>query len=303
MAKHRVAVIGCTGVGTRHASGLVGLPHADLVAACDLSQEVLNEFKKHWQDTWPDIVLYKDHRDLLEKENLDIVTVATSDHRHADLVVDAAAAGVRGIFCEKPMATNLTDADRMLAAVEQHHTILSIDHTRRWLPLWRHTREMVARGDIGPVQYLVGTLNGPRAMLFRNGTHLIDAICYFAAADPEWVVAELEAGYIERELLDLKQLLYRAPMSTLRENPPALALPFADEGIWLGDVSARDSDTCRSEGAHLAAVPCHVDGAAGSFDETLRDEIPGNAFTAEPVPSQCQSSAPIADRVLPAACG
>ena len=195
MAKHRVAVIGCTGVGTRHASGLVGLPHADLVAACDLSQEVLNEFKKHWQDTWPDIVLYKDHRDLLEKENLDIVTVATSDHRHADLVVDAAAAGVRGIFCEKPMATNLADADRMLAAVERHHTILSIDHTRRWLPLWRHTWEMVTRGEIGPVQYLVGTLNGPRAMLFRNGTHLIDAICYFAAADPEWVVAELEAGY------------------------------------------------------------------------------------------------------------
>ena len=133
---------------------------------------------------------------MLAKENLDIVTVATSDHRHADLVVNAANAGAKGVFCEKPMATSLTDADRMLEAVERNGTILSIDHTRRWQPLWRHTKEeIVGAGEIGEVKYIIGTLNGARAMLFRNGTHLIDAICYYADSDPEWVIAELEEGY------------------------------------------------------------------------------------------------------------
>jgi predicted dehydrogenase len=133
---------------------------------------------------------------MLAAENLDVVTVATSDHRHADLVVDAANAGVKGIFCEKPMATNIQDADRMLHATEQNGTILSIDHTRRWQPLWRRTREeIVGGGRIGDVQYVIGTLSGGRAMLFRNGTHCVDAICYFADSDPEWVTAELEDGY------------------------------------------------------------------------------------------------------------
>ena len=45
------------------------------------------------------------------------------------------------------------------------------------------------------MKYIIGTLNGGRAMLFRNGTHLIDTICYYADSDPEWVIAELEAGY------------------------------------------------------------------------------------------------------------
>ena len=196
MQKLRAAGIGCRGVGRAHASGLVGLPNAELVAACDLLQPALDSFQEDWKDTWPNLGLYTNHREMLERENLDIVTVATSNHRHADLVVDASNAGAKGIFCEKPMATNLADADRMVEAAERNGTILSIDHTRRFNPLWRHTKEeVVDAGEIGTVHYIIGTLGGPRAMLFRNGTHMIDAICYLADSDPEWVSAELEDGY------------------------------------------------------------------------------------------------------------
>ena len=196
MQKLRAAVIGCRGVGRAHASGLVGLPNAELVAACDLLQPALDSVQEDWKDTWPNLGLYTNHREMLERENLDIVTVATSDHRHADLVVDASNAGAKGIFCEKPMATNLADAGRMVETAERNGTILSIDHTRRFNPLWRHTKEeVVDAGEIGTVHYIIGTLGGPRAMLFRNGTHMIDAICYLAGSDPEWVSAELEDGY------------------------------------------------------------------------------------------------------------
>ena len=196
MPKYRVGVVGCTGIGKSHSSGLVGLSNAELVAGCDVVQEALDNFKEHWKDTWPNMAGYTDHQEMLANENLDILTVATSDNQHADIVVNAANAGVKGIFCEKPMATSLADADRMMEAVECNNTILSIDHTRRFTPLWRHMKEaVIGGGEIGTVQYIVATLSGERASLFRNGTHLIDAIGYVADSDPEWVFAELEAGY------------------------------------------------------------------------------------------------------------
>ncbi|MBD3181273.1 hypothetical protein GF312_03205 [Candidatus Poribacteria bacterium] len=196
MNKYRVGVIGCGGIGTRHASGLVGLENAEFVAACDISEKTLNSFNDRWADTWPNISLYNDYREMLDKENLDVVTVATPDHLHTEPVVDSANSGVKGIFCEKPMATSLEDADRMMQAVEKNKTILSIDHTRRWQPLWRHIKEdLVNGGNIGELKYIVGTLSGRRASIFRNGTHLIDAMIYIAQSEPEWVFAELEEGY------------------------------------------------------------------------------------------------------------
>lgn len=195
MAKYRAGVVGCTGIGNRHTTGFADLPDVKLVAACDIVPEVLDQFVEKWESKWENIAKYTEHQEMLKDERLDIVTVATSDHQHADIVVDSANAGVRGIFCEKPMATSLVDADRMVEACEKNNTILSIDHTRRWYPLYRKTRELIREGVIDNVQYIIGTLGGHRAMLFRNGTHLIDAICFFAESSPEWVTAELETGY------------------------------------------------------------------------------------------------------------
>ncbi|HIE26186.1 TPA: Gfo/Idh/MocA family oxidoreductase [Candidatus Poribacteria bacterium] len=195
MAKYRAGVVGCRGIGSSHTSGFVGNSDVEVVAACDIVQDTLSEYVNRWKSNWGNIAKYTDHQEMLAKENLDIVTVATSDHRHADIVVNAANAKVRGIFCEKPMATSVEDGDRMLEACERNNTILSIDHTRRWQPLWCKAKEIITDGEIGPVQYIIGTMGGARSMLFRNGTHLLDMICYFAQSSPIWVCAELQKGY------------------------------------------------------------------------------------------------------------
>ena len=65
-------------------------------------------FKKNYAQDYPELHIYSGHKGMLEKESpLDIITVGVSDHRHADIVVDAANAGVKGIFCEKPLATTV----------------------------------------------------------------------------------------------------------------------------------------------------------------------------------------------------
>ncbi len=193
---YRAAIVGCTGIGREHAAGLAGLPNVELVAACDLSADAAESFRADMSDTWAGIKTYASHRAMLAEQALDVITVATGDNAHATIVVDAARAGVRGIFCEKPLATTIADADRMIAATRHAGTILSVDHTRRWQPLWKRAHELVTQeGAIGAVRCVIGALNGPRAMLFRNGTHLIDAICWFAGGSPDWVFAHLEDGY------------------------------------------------------------------------------------------------------------
>ena len=106
MAEYRVGVVGCGGIGIEHAKGLVGMGNASLVACCDLNQEVLTSFGEHWAGTWESIAPYTDYRAMLAEQNLDVVTIATPDNRHADVVVDAANAGVKAVFCEKPLCGN-----------------------------------------------------------------------------------------------------------------------------------------------------------------------------------------------------
>ena len=192
---YRAGVVGCRNIGVHHGLGFGGLDNTRLVAGCDLSEDRLSEFRDRCKEVSTDIACYTDHRELLQQEQLDILTVATSDHLHADIVVNAAEAGVKGIFCEKPLATNLADADCMIAACEHNGTLLSVDHVRRFEPIWLHAKSLIDQGVIGPVQYVIGTLSGERSMLFRNGTHTIDAMCWLAGADPTFVVGDLETGY------------------------------------------------------------------------------------------------------------
>ncbi|MEE2754794.1 MAG: Gfo/Idh/MocA family oxidoreductase, partial [Candidatus Latescibacterota bacterium] len=153
-------------------------------------------FDNKWKDVWPDLRQYKSYREMLDEEKPDIVSVATSDHLHADIVVESARRKTTlAIICEKPIATSLTDADRMIEVTEQENTLLSIEHSRRWNPLFLEARQLIRSGDIGELKTIHCDMFSPRAMMFRNGTHLIDMICFFAESLPKWVTAEIESGF------------------------------------------------------------------------------------------------------------
>ena len=203
----KCATVGLTSIGTRHALGMVGDARVTLVAGCDdgfadnagaSAEEVGAAFKETYSNEFPDLHIYTSHTEMLAAEpDVDILTVAVSDHRHADIVVDAANSGhVKAIFCEKPLATTMADTERMLEACERNGVIISVDHTRRFLPIWRYTKEqLVDKGLIGDVQYLIARLHGPRAMMWRNGTHIIDCLLWFADSRPKWVMGDFEDGY------------------------------------------------------------------------------------------------------------
>ncbi len=199
-----------------HAACIALMDSIEVVAYCDLVPELLDEFAGKWASTWPQAKPFDDYRTMLAEANLDILTVATSDHRHADIVVDGANAGVKAMLCEKPLATSMEDANRMIAACEQKSIPLSVGHTRAWDPLYHKIRDGIRDGDIGRLSSIIAIQGGARAMMFRNGTHVLHGITFFADADPTHVSGVLEEGYDD-------WTEYRGDGGKLPENDPAVS--------------------------------------------------------------------------------
>ena len=178
-----------------HAAAYAQTQGATVVAVCDVTAAMVERFQKQYGARWPEAKGYSDYRKMFAEAKLDMVSICTPDHLHADMVVAACESGVRGIVCEKPLATTIADAERMIAAVEKHGVKMSVEHTRRFIYDYHEAREQVRKGRIGKLHRIVSTLNGERAMLFRNGTHAIDLICFFAESDPAWVSGVLDEEF------------------------------------------------------------------------------------------------------------
>ena len=208
MSVYSAAIIGLTGIGAArnkisplhrmprsHAAAYNAHPDTKVVAVCDLRSEVLKDFEKTWSDVWPDLKYYSNYQLMLEEIKPDILSVVTPDNAHADIVIDGSNSGVPAILCEKPIATTLPEADLMIHTCEKNGTILSIEHTRRWDPSFLEAQRIIQSEELGPIRSIVGEMFSPRAMLFRNGIHLIDLFNLYADVPAKWLFCELESGF------------------------------------------------------------------------------------------------------------
>lgn len=184
-----------TAVPYSHASAMAAIPELEVVAGCDIVPAACDRFLERWGARWPGLRVYDDYRTMFEEQRPDIVSIVTPDHLHTEPVLAAIDAGVRGIFCEKPLATSLEEADRIVAAARAAGVTMNINYTRRWFPEYAEARRVVRSGQLGTLSQIVAQMGGPRAMLFRNHTHMIDLVCYLADGEPDWVFAELEPGF------------------------------------------------------------------------------------------------------------
>ncbi|MBM4408078.1 MAG: Gfo/Idh/MocA family oxidoreductase [Chloroflexi bacterium] len=212
MTTYRTAIIGLSWIATdppppasdpvlgtsipySHAAALAAVPNVEVVAGCDINPAMRDQFLERWSGRWPGAKTYENYREMLAREKPDLVSIVTPDFLHADPFLAAVEHGAKGIFCDKPLATNLADADRMVAAAKAAGTVVNINFTRRWIPQYVNARAILRSGRLGDLSQIIAESGGPRAMLFRNHTHLVDLLCYYADGDPIWVVSELEPGF------------------------------------------------------------------------------------------------------------
>lgn len=148
----RVQGVGAIGAGQifgEHASALRSLrDQVALVAVADLDPVTLQ------QATEAAFVPYAtvDHRELLARDDVDVVLICTPPSSHAALVAEALAAGKR-VVCEKPLAHTLADADRIVALAEQHPGRVSVVHQLRYDSAYRRLLWLHEEGALGRMLY------------------------------------------------------------------------------------------------------------------------------------------------------
>lgn len=184
--KYRVGIIGCGWMGKSHAQAYAELDNVQMVAASDIHPKALAEL----QEEHGIANGYADYYELLEKEDLDIVSVCSWPGLHAPMSIAAAEAKVPGIICEKPMARTLGEADAMIAAAEEHGSKLVIGHQGRFRAQTNAIRNLIQDGAIGRVEFLYIQQNGG---LTNSSIHNVDYARYILG-DPKvaWVMGSVE---------------------------------------------------------------------------------------------------------------
>ncbi len=193
---YRVGIIGCgkpfktegsTGFGMSraHAEGYTASPDAEIVALADIKRENAEAF----QATYGGDALYSDYREMLAQEDLDIVSIATWPHLHAEMVIAAAGSGVKAIHCEKPMAPTFGEAVAMLRACQENGVQLTINHQRRFGGPFQKAKQLLKQGAIGELVRVEGTCDN----LYDWGTHWFDMMFFYNNETPvEWVIGQID---------------------------------------------------------------------------------------------------------------
>jgi predicted dehydrogenase len=97
-----------------------------------------------------------DWREVISREDIDIVDVVTPGDTHAEIAIAAARAG-KAILCEKPLANDVREARQMLAAVKRAGVVNMLCHNYRRAPAAMLARELVASGKLGKIHHYRGT--------------------------------------------------------------------------------------------------------------------------------------------------
>ena len=176
-----------------HAAGYMAVENVDLVAVSDVIAEKVEIIQKRYNVPSG----YTDYCEMIEKEQPDIVSIATRPAPRAEITIFAAEHGVKGIYCEKPLCCSMAEADAMVKACEKHDVKFNYGTQRRYVPLYNKVRELVEKGELGDIQCVIGHC-GVGSALWGH-THTADMLLFLAsdseieyvqgtiiAADSDW---------------------------------------------------------------------------------------------------------------------
>lgn len=192
LGMHDAEEIGQKKVRASHAGGYHASDGIELVAVADLNESALAQFGTAW-DIEEDRH-YTDYNVMLSEEELDVISVCTPTIYHHEHVVDSAQsdADPEVIWCEKPIASNVHNAEEMVSTCADTGTELVINHSFRFTDKLQRLKELVTEENLlGEVQSVSTQY---RMELMRNSTHVLDTLVYLLDAEPSRV-----SGYINGE--------------------------------------------------------------------------------------------------------
>ncbi|MDA1267107.1 MAG: Gfo/Idh/MocA family oxidoreductase [Planctomycetota bacterium] len=168
----RIGVIGMGGMGRGHLGSMMAQIRDrkhdfQVVAVCDVNSINLGTAQKTASEGQPDVEVsgYGDYKELLARDDIDGVLIASPEHWHATMSVDAMAAG-KDVYCEKPMTLSIDDALWIMNTIDANPQMrMQVGTQYMMLDKYRHAKRLIAEGKIGhptlsQTSYCRNSLNG-----------------------------------------------------------------------------------------------------------------------------------------------
>jgi len=154
----RIGIAGLGFMGRMHYKCYKALENARVVAVCDLNPNIEEDTKKAIGNVgeteeavdFTGLKLYTDYEKMLKEAKLDAVSITLPTYLHADFSIKALQAGLN-VLCEKPMALNVQDCERMIAQANRSGKVLQIGHCVRFWPEYAKAKEIIDSGKYGKV--------------------------------------------------------------------------------------------------------------------------------------------------------
>lgn len=146
--KIRAGVVGGGWPSWQHMKGYKKLDNVELVSLCDANEDRLNTIANEFGVNGRYVSLEK----MLENEELDVLSVCTPNFLHAEMAINAMKHGVN-VLCEKPMASKLEDAQRMVEVQKATGKVLMIAHQRRFGSEAQYLKKMISNGEFGRIYF------------------------------------------------------------------------------------------------------------------------------------------------------
>jgi len=157
--KVRIGIIGSKFAAEFHCDSYRRNPHAEVAAVAARDRKTLEKFAARWDI--PDI--HQDYREMLDRKDIDLVSICAPNYLHHEMTVAASEAG-KHVVCEKPLATTVEDARHMVEVCRNNGTKLMYAEDWCFTPALNRAEEIIKEGAIGKVLYV-------KAKEVHNGSH------------------------------------------------------------------------------------------------------------------------------------
>jgi D-apiose dehydrogenase len=253
MADLRGALIGCGFFAVNQLHGWRDVEGANIIAICDKNAERLQIVG----DQFGIAKRYADARDMLQNEKLDFVDIATTAPSHRALVELAAELKIP-VICQKPFASNLTDAKAMICACAKNNLPLMVHENFRWQSAIMKLNEIIAAGVIGKVFW--GRIS------FRSAYDVFSGQPYLAESE-RFIIEDLgiHALDVARFLLgDVENISARITRINQNIKGEDVATMLLDHGGGVSSI-VDCSYATKLETESFPETLIEIDGAKGSL--------------------------------------
>jgi predicted dehydrogenase len=161
-------VLGCIGTGDRwDAVGPQAMRHSDCVAVCDVDRSHMEKGQKRALDIRSRngkdyaVDMYEDYRKLLDRQDIDVVTIVTTDHWHSKIAIEAMRAG-KDVYCEKPLTLTINEGKQIRKVLQETKRVFQVGTQQRSEMDLRFLKAvaMIKQGRIGKVQKVICDIGG-----------------------------------------------------------------------------------------------------------------------------------------------